>query len=213
MYRKYIKRMIDITGASLGLLLTSPVLLIVGICLFFVNDGKPFFYQSRPGKNGKLFRIIKFKTMNDKRDENGKLLSNRERTHRLGRLLRTMSIDELPQMINVLLGHMSFIGPRPLLEEYLSVYSPEQARRHDVRPGITGWAQVNGRNNLSWPQKLEHDVWYVDHVSLSFDLKIIWMTIQKVLRHEGVNTNENTTMNSFEIYCSQLKSNKENNGI
>lgn len=200
MYHKYFKRFFDVTGAITGLIITLPVLLIVGIILALVNRGTPFFYQFRPGKDGKIFRIIKFKTMNDKRDENGNLLPNKERIHRVGSLIRSMSLDELPQMVNVLLGQMSFIGPRPLLEKYLPLYSSEQARRHNVRPGITGWAQVNGRNAISWTQKFECDVWYVNNVNFMLDLKIVWMTVRKIILRDGINSDENTTMIPFDLY-------------
>ena len=208
MYRRYLKRIFDIIGSVMGLVLTSPVLFGVGIWLVIINRGSPFFFQPRPGLNGKVFSIIKFRTMNDKRDSQGKLLPGVERIHRIGRFLRATSIDELPQMINVLLGQMSFIGPRPLLKEYLPLYSTEQARRHDVRPGITGWAQVNGRNAISWIQKFEQDIWYVDHVNLSLDIKIVWMTIQKIMIRDGINANEYTTMIPFDVYYRQLDINK-----
>jgi lipopolysaccharide/colanic/teichoic acid biosynthesis glycosyltransferase len=206
MYRKCLKRFFDITGSALGLVLTSPILLATGILLAIVNQGSPFFFQHRPGKNGKIFRIIKFKTMNDKRSKNGELLPDVERIHQLGRLVRSTSIDELPQMINVLLGHMSFIGPRPLLKEYLPLYTVEQAHRHDVRPGITGWAQVNGRNAISWTQKFEYDIWYVNHVNFKLDFKIVWMTIQKIIIRDGINSDESTTMIPFDKYCRQSQS-------
>jgi len=206
MYRKFLKRLIDITGSISGLVLTSPVLLTTSILLAIINQGSPFFLQSRPGKKGKIFRIIKFKTMNDKRDKSGKLLPDVERIHKIGRLVRSTSIDELPQMINVLLGHMSFIGPRPLLKEYLPLYTAEHAHRHDVRPGITGWAQVNGRNAISWTQKFEYDIWYVNHVSLWLDIKIVWMTIQKIIIRDGINSNENTTMIPLDKYYRQSQS-------
>ncbi|WP_029906716.1 sugar transferase [Prevotella sp. 10(H)] len=204
MYRKYFKRVFDIMGAVLGLVVTFPILFVMGILLAIANNGSPFFYQYRPGKNGKIFRIIKFKTMHDKRNGNGELLPDSERMHRIGKFLRSTSIDELPQMINVLLGHMSFIGPRPLLTDYLPLYTAEQARRHNVRPGITGWAQVNGRNTISWAQKFEYDVWYVDNMSLKFDMKILWMTIQKIVIRDGVNANENITMVPFDVYKMQM---------
>ncbi|MDR2955184.1 MAG: sugar transferase [Prevotella sp.] len=206
MYSKFIKRILDIIGAVLGLILTLPVLLTVSILLVIVNNGCPFFFQYRPGKNGKIFRIIKFKTMSDKRDENGKLLPDSERIHSIGRFIRSVSVDELPQMINVLLGNMSFIGPRPLLQEYLSLYDPAQARRHDVKPGITGWAQINGRNTISWEQKFEYDVWYVDNINLKLDIKIICMTIQKIVTRYGIDSDENTTMIPFDVYYRQSKS-------
>lgn len=206
MYHKFLKRIFDIVGSVIGLILAFPILLVVGILLTVVNRGYPFFFQYRPGKNGKIFRIIKFKTMNDKRDSYGNLLPDCERLHRVGRFVRSASLDELPQMINVLLGDMSFIGPRPLLIEYLPLYTAEQARRHSVRPGITGWAQVNGRNAISWTEKFEYDVWYVDNLTLSFDIRIIWMTIQKIIIRDGINSNENTTMIPFDVYCQQMES-------
>jgi len=206
MYRNFIKRIFDIIGAIVGLVLSLPILLVTGIFLAVINNGSPFFCQYRPGKDGKIFRIIKFKTMNDKRDEHGKLLPDTERIHKVGRFVRSASIDELPQMINVLLGHMSFIGPRPLLKEYLPLYTAEQAYRHKVRPGITGWAQVNGRNVISWTQKFEYDVWYINHLNFKLDIKIIWMTILKIVIREGINSNENTTMIPFDTYCRQSQS-------
>lgn len=203
MYRKFFKRIFDIIGSTIGLILTSPVLLAVSVLLIIANHGSPFFYQFRPGKNGKLFRIIKFKTMNDKRDKNGKLLPDIERIYPIGKLIRSTSIDELPQMINILLGHMSFVGPRPLLKEYLPLYTTEQTRRHEVRPGITGWAQVNGRNAISWMKKFEHDIWYVDHISFKLDIKIMWITLQKVIIRDGINSDKNITMIPFDVYYQQ----------
>lgn len=203
MYRKFIKRLFDIVGSVTGLIITMPVLLFVSVILIFINRGSPFFYQSRPGRNGKIFRIVKFKTMNDKRDKSGKLLPNSERLHKTGRFIRSISVDELPQMINVLRGDMSFVGPRPLLVEYLPLYSARQASRHNVRPGITGLAQVNGRNSISWEQKLEYDACYVDNLSPALDIKIIFLTIVRVFTRQGVNANENTTMVSFSEYCRQ----------
>lgn len=205
MYRNCFKRIIDFTGALFGLTLSSPILIITCIWLAIINQGTPFFLQARPGKSGKIFKIIKFKTMNDKRDKNGQLLPDVERTHQAGRFVRSSSIDELPQMINVLLGEMSFIGPRPLLKEYLPLYTGEQARRHEVRPGISGWAQVNGRNAISWEQKFEYDVWYVDHISLKLDLQILWMTIRKTIQREGINSDSQTTMIPFDTYCQRLQ--------
>lgn len=209
MYRRSIKRTFDITGSILGLTLLSPILLFIGSLLAIANHGNPFFLQNRPGKNGKVFRIIKFKTMNDKRDKNGKLLPDFERIHRIGRFVRSASIDELPQMINVLFGQMSFIGPRPLLTEYLPLYTPEQIRRHNEKPGITGWAQVNGRNAISWEQKFEYDVWYVDHLSLQLDIKILWMTIKKIVIRDGINSDKDTTMIPFDMYYRQSQAKSE----
>ena len=193
-YTKHIKVVADFLVAFLLLSLLSPILIIVIIGLYFVNDGSPFFFQLRPGQNEKIFSIIKFKTMTDKRDAQGKLLSDSERLTRLGKLVRKSSVDELPQLLNVLKGDMSIIGPRPLLPEYLSLYTKNQARRHEVRPGITGWAQVNGRNAISWEEKFNFDVWYVENQSLTLDLKILLLTIKKVFAREGVNqTGEATT--------------------
>ena len=193
-YRNHIKVVLDFVVAFLLLSLLSPILIIVTIGLYFVNDGFPFFFQLRPGQNEKLFKIIKFKTMTDKRDAQGKLLPDSERLTRLGKLVRKSSVDELPQLLNVLKGDMSIVGPRPLLSEYLSLYTKHQARRHEVRPGITGWAQVNGRNAISWEEKFNFDVWYVENQSLTLDLNILLLTIKKVFAREGVNqTGEATT--------------------
>lgn len=203
MYRKFTKRFFDLLFSVLGLLAFAPLLLVVSLLLAIVNRGSPFFCQRRPGRNGIIFRIIKFKTMHDERDESGNLLPDAERVHAVGRLIRAASVDELPQMINVLKGDMSFIGPRPLLTAYLPFYSTGQARRHEVRPGITGWAQVNGRNAISWEQKFEYDVWYVDHLNLGSDLRIIGLTLRKILTREGIDADENTTMVPFDTYCLQ----------
>jgi undecaprenyl phosphate N,N'-diacetylbacillosamine 1-phosphate transferase len=167
------------------------------ILLWFANDGKPFFYQRRPGKHGRIFSILKFKTMNDKRGPDGELLSDAERLTPVGSFVRKTSLDELPQLVNVLKGDMSLIGPRPLLIEYLPRYNQRQARRHEVRPGITGWAQVNGRNRLDWPTRFEMDVWYVEHLSFWLDIKIVWMTIHKVFRAADINSTTNATMEKF----------------
>ncbi|ESU22162.1 putative UDP-galactose phosphate transferase [Flavobacterium enshiense DK69] len=187
----------DVLLSLTGLILLSPVFVVVTIGLFFVNNRKPFFIQNRPGKNEVLFKIIKFKTMNDKKDLEGNLLSDAQRLTAIGRLVRKTSVDEVPQLINVLLGDMSLIGPRPLLPEYLPLYNEFQKQRHAVRPGITGWAQVNGRNAIDWNQKFEYDVWYVRHLSLILDLKIIFMTIKKVFVPEGINADEVVTMEKF----------------
>ena len=193
-YRNHIKVVLDFVVAFLLMTLLSPILIIVTIGLYFVNDGSPFFFQLRPGQNEKLFKIIKFKTMTDKRDAQGKLLPDSERLTRLGKLVRKSSIDELPQLFNVLKGDMSIVGPRPLLPQYLPLYTKLQARRHEVRPGITGWAQVNGRNAISWEEKFNFDVWYVENQSLTLDLNILLLTIKKVFAREGVNqTGEATT--------------------
>ncbi len=170
----------------IGLVAASPVFLVVTLLLAIANQGRPFFFQLRPGRNGRIFRIVKFKTMNDKRDQQGNLLPDAQRLTPVGRFVRKTSLDEIPQLINVLKGDMSLIGPRPLLVEYLSLYSKEQSRRHEVRPGITGWAQVNGRNLMKLSKKFEHDVWYVDHLSFSLDLNIVFLTIANVLRSKDV---------------------------
>jgi lipopolysaccharide/colanic/teichoic acid biosynthesis glycosyltransferase len=189
MYNFFFKRIIDFIGSLIGLLLLSPLLILVTLGLYFVNDGKPFFFQFRPGNNGHLFRIIKFKTMNNKKDANGNLLSDAERLTPVGRFIRKTSLDEIPQLINVLRGDMSLIGPRPLLPDYLSLFNEFQNRRHEVKPGITGWAQVNGRNIISWKQKFEFDVWYVDNMSFKLDCKILFWTLKKVLFREDINLN------------------------
>lgn len=196
-YKTGVKRLIDFLLSLTGLIAASPVFLAVTLLLAIANNGKPFFFQSRPGKNGLIFRIVKFKTMNDKRDASGNLLPDDQRLTPVGRFVRKTSLDEIPQLINVLKGDMSLIGPRPLLVEYLPLYSPEQSRRHEVRPGITGWAQVNGRNTISWNQKFEYDVWYVDHLSFMLDVKILLMTILKVFKREGINQDGRATMERF----------------
>ena len=198
LYRDYIKRLLGFTIALVAIICLSPLLLVVTVWLHFANKGAgAFFFQERPGKNGKIFKIIKYKTMTDERDANGKLLPDEQRLTRVGRFVRATSIDELPQLINVLMGDMALIGPRPLLIKYLPLYSPEQARRHEVRPGITGWAQCNGRNAISWAEKFKLDVWYVDHCTLLTDLKIIFITIRKVLAHEGISQQGQATMEEF----------------
>jgi len=197
MYKSFIKRGIDFVAALVGLAVLSPVLLLVTLGLFLANQGKPFFFQLRPGKGGEIFKIIKFKTMNDKKDNNGNLLPDAQRLTPIGRFVRKTSLDEIPQLLNVLKGEMSLIGPRPLLVHYLHLYSKEQNRRHDVKPGITGWAQVNGRNAISWNKKFELDVWYVDHISFNLDLKILIMTIQKVIKSEGINAADAATIEPF----------------
>ena len=188
MYKSFFKRVLDCLAAFFGLAVLSPLFLFVIIGLFFANQGKPFFFQLRPGKDGIIFKIIKFKTMNDKKDVNGSLLSDGERLTSIGSFVRKTSLDEIPQLINVLKGNMSLIGPRPLLPEYLTLYNAVQQRRHDVKPGITGWAQVNGRNAISWKQKFEFDLWYVEHLSFRLDVKIFFLTLKKVLVREGINT-------------------------
>lgn len=186
LYRSFLKRWLDVLVAFTALLLLSPVFVLITVLLFIANSGKPFFLQPRPGKQGRVFRVIKYKTMNDRRDANGRLLPDEARLTAVGKFVRKTSLDEIPQLINVLKGDMSLIGPRPLLVDYLELYSPRQARRHEVRPGITGWAQVNGRNAISWTQKFELDVWYVDHLSFLLDVKILFMTVIKVFKSEGI---------------------------
>ncbi|MDF0718790.1 sugar transferase [Kaistella sp. PBT33-4] len=197
MYRNYIKRIIDFVAALVGLVVLSPVFLIVTAGLAFANGGRPFFFQRRPGKDGRIFKIVKFKTMTDGRDTQGNLLPDADRLTPIGTFVRKTSLDEIPQLINVLKGDMSLIGPRPLLPEYLPLYSPEQARRHEVRPGITGWAQVNGRNAISWEDKFKMDVWYVDHLSFGLDFKIIIMTVRKVFKSEGISAEGQATAERF----------------
>lgn len=197
MYKSFFKRFIDFTVALFALLILSPLFIIVMIGLYFANDGKPFFFQRRPGKNEKLFNIIKFKTMNDKKDAHGDLLSDAERLTPIGAFVRKTSLDELPQLINVLKGDMSLIGPRPLLPQYLPLYNDDQKRRHNVRPGITGWAQVNGRNAISWSKKFELDVWYVDHISFATDLKVFFTTFKKVFKSEGISQEGQVTAEAF----------------
>lgn len=198
MYSLFLKRFIDFVIVFCMLALIWPILLLVGIWLYFANKGAGvFFTQKRPGKNERIFKVIKFKTMTDKRGTDGKLLSDEKRLTEIGKFIRSTSIDELPQLFNVLKGDMALIGPRPLLPQYLPLYSKEQARRHEVRPGITGWAQVNGRNAISWKKKFELDVWYVDHCSFLLDLRIIFLTIKKVFVREGINSNTSVTMEPF----------------
>lgn len=197
MYNNFLKRFLDAVLSFLGLLLLSPVFLLVTLGLFFANNGKPFFIQDRPGKGGVIFKIIKFKTMNDKKDADGNLLSDAERLTAIGKLVRKTSLDEVPQLINVLKGDMSLIGPRPLLVQYLPLYNAEQKKRHEVRPGITGWAQVNGRNAISWQQKFEYDVWYVANISLKLDILILFKTIQKVFKGEGISGDAVATAEPF----------------
>lgn len=197
-YRTFFKRIIDFTIVFCVLLVIWPFLLLITIWLHFANKGAgAFFTQARPGKDGKIFKVIKFKTMTDERDADGNLLPDAERLTKVGRFVRSTSIDELPQLINVLKGDMALIGPRPLLPQYLPLYSKEQARRHEVRPGITGWAQVNGRNAISWTKKFELDVWYVDHCSFSLDVKIVFLTIKKVFMREGISQEGLATMEFF----------------
>ncbi|APY12413.1 sugar transferase [Seonamhaeicola sp. NFXS20] len=197
MYSIFIKRLIDFFAALIGFIILSPVFIVVTIFLFFSNNGKPFFLQQRPGKNEKIFSIIKFKSMNDKVDEHGNLLSYEQRITKVGAFIRKYSLDEIPQLINVIKGDMSLVGPRPLLVEYLPLYNEEQKLRHKVKPGITGWAQVNGRNTISWQKKFALDVWYVNNISILLDLKIIFLTIKRVVKKEGVNSSENLNMPVF----------------
>lgn len=200
MYKHFFKRLFDFCIALIALICISPILLVVTIWLHFANKGAgAFFFQERPGKEGKIFKVIKFKTMTDERDTDGNLLPDEKRLTKVGKFVRSTSIDELPQLVNVFKGDMSLIGPRPLLVQYLPLYSPEQARRHEVRPGISGWAQCHGRNAISWTEKFKLDVWYVDHVSLITDLKVIFITIKKVLFKEDINQvgGEWATMDPF----------------
>ena len=191
------KRILDLIISISGLFFLSPVFLIVTLGLFFANQGKPFFFQLRPGKNSKIFSIIKFKTMTDKKDLDGNLLSDSERLTKMGTFVRRTSLDEIPQLLNVIKGDMSLIGPRPLLVQYLHLYSDLQNRRHEVKPGITGWAQVNGRNAISWDKKFELDVWYVDNLSFSLDFRILLKTIQKVIKSEGITAADSATIEPF----------------
>ena len=197
-YTRYFKYPLDCLIAAFLILLTSPVLLSTILLLAIANRGSGiFFLQERPGKNGKIFRIIKFKTMNDRKDCRGNFLPDSLRMTPIGKIVRATSVDELPQLFNVLKGDMALIGPRPLLVQYLPLYNEEQARRHEVRPGITGWAQVNGRNAISWNKKFEYDVWYVDHLSFLLDCKIVWRTIKKVIIREGISSDTSVTMEPF----------------
>ena len=198
MYKRYFKRWLDFAIVFCVLLVMWPVLLVIAVWLHFANKGAgAFFTQARPGKDGKLFKVIKFKSMTDERDEDGQLLPDAQRLTAVGRFIRSTSLDELPQLLNVLKGDMALIGPRPLLPQYLPLYSKEQARRHEVRPGITGWAQVHGRNAISWTEKFKLDVWYVDHVSLLVDLEVVFLTIKKVLKREGISQEGQATMEMF----------------
>ena len=196
-YGNGIKRLMDFSLALAALVLLSAPFLLLALLLALANRGTPFFRQTRPGRGGRLFRIVKFKTMTDARDSRGELLPDEQRLTRAGALVRSLSLDELPQLFNVLAGQMSFIGPRPLLPEYLPLYTAEQARRHDVRPGITGWAQVNGRNAIGWERKFELDVWYVDHLSFLLDMRIIFLTLAKVVRRQGISAAGCATMEKF----------------
>ena len=189
MYNHFFKRLLDLLIALMALFIIWPLLLIITIALAIANKGAgAFFSQERPGKDGRLFKVIKFKSMTDERDADGNLLPNEQRITKVGSFIRKFSIDELPQLINVIKGDMSFVGPRPLMPRYLKLYNMEQARRHEVRPGITGWAQVNGRNSITWTEKFKLDVWYVDHCSLKLDIKILWKTVLNVLTHKGIDS-------------------------
>ena len=197
MYKNIIKPIFDFLLAIIGILLFAPLFVIFMITLYFANGGQPFFFQLRPGKGGKLFKIIKFKTMNDKRDAGGNLFPDAERLTKIGKFIRKTSLDEIPQLLNVIKGEMSLVGPRPLLPSYLELYNDFQRRRNEVKPGITGWAQINGRNHISWEKKFEYDVWYVDHVSFWLDFKILIITILKVLKSEGINEEGQATSEEF----------------
>ena len=196
-YKNFFKPVIDVVTALVALLLLSPVMLVIAVMLAVNNGGTPFFVQNRPGKNGKIFSIIKFKTMNNKKDAHGVLLPDYRRLTFMGKIVRKTSLDELPQLINVMKGEMSLVGPRPLLPEYLPLYNSEQKKRHDVKPGITGWAQVNGRNALSWEEKFAYDIEYVNHLSAALDAKIVFITLKKVVARHGVNANNYVTMEAF----------------
>ena len=199
MYRHFFKRFFDFWISLIALICISPILLVVAVWLHFANKGAgAFFFQERPGKDSKIFKVIKFKTMTDERDADGNLLPDAQRLTKVGKFVRSTSIDELPQLINVLKGDMALIGPRPLLVQYLPLYSPGQARRHEVRPGISGWAQCHGRNAISWTDKFKLDVWYVDHVSLLTDLKVIFITIKNVLMRKDINSATTATMEFFD---------------
>ncbi len=197
LYRNYLKRMIDFIIALVAMITLLPIFVVLIIILYFANDGNPFFCQQRPGLNERIFKIVKFKTMNDKKDSEGNLLSDAKRLTKVGAFVRKTSLDEIPQLINVLKGDMSIIGPRPLLPQYLQLYDEKQKRRHEVKPGITGWAQVNGRNAISWSKKFELDVWYVDNISFTTDLKVFFMTFMKVFKREGISADGHVTSQPF----------------
>lgn len=203
MYKLFLKRLLDIVISLIGIILVLPVIILLSILLLIVNKDKPFFIQSRPGKDNLIFKIIKFKTMNDNRDNNGNLLPDEQRLTPLGKFIRKTSLDELPQLFNVFYGNMSLIGPRPLMTEYLPLYSSTQNRRHEVKPGITGWAQVNGRNAISWNKKFEYDVWYVDNISLSLDFKILFFTFKKVFAINEISAEGHATMPPFSLEKNQ----------
>ena len=197
MYRNFVKRILDIIISGIALLCFCPIILVLIAILMIANKYSAFFVQERPGKDGKIFKLVKFKTMTDKTDSDGNLLPDDKRLTKIGTIIRSTSLDELPQLWNVLKGDMSLIGPRPLLIQYLPLYSSEQARRHEVKPGITGWAQINGRNAITWKQKFEYDVWYVDNISFTLDLKILWLTFKKVVARENINSATSATMEYF----------------
>ena len=197
MYKIHIKSITDFCISLLLLIVASPILILITLLLFFSNKGKPFFFQLRPGKNDKIFKIIKFKTMKDKKESEGNLLSDEKRLTKVGAFVRKTSLDEIPQLINVIKGDMSLIGPRPLLPEYLPLYNDFQKRRHEVKPGITGWAQVNGRNLISWQQKFDYDIWYVENISFLLDCKIVFLTIKKVFKREGICAENSVSAEAF----------------
>lgn len=197
MYKHFFKRLFDFLVALVAFIVLSPIFIILTLLLLIANNGSAFFFQERPGKHGKIFKVFKFKTMNDKKDAEGNLLPDADRLTSLGKFIRKTSLDEIPQLVCVILGDMSLVGPRPLLKEYLPLYNERQKRRHEVTPGITGWAQVNGRNAISWEQKFEYDVWYVDHLSFMLDMKILLMTIQKVVKPTGISSDTSVTMEKF----------------
>jgi len=197
MYKRFLKQIIDFIIAFKAMVVLSPILLVVVILLALANKGNPFFFQNRPGKDERIFKIVKFRTMTNERDQNGNLLPDADRLTGIGKFVRKTSIDEIPQLINVLMGDMSLIGPRPLLPEYLPIFDERQKKRHSVRPGITGWAQVNGRNAISWNKKFEYDVWYVENLSFTLDMKILFRTIKKVIISEGINTQDMATTEPF----------------
>ncbi len=197
MYREVFKRMLDLLLSCAGFVALLPVFVVLTLLLYISNGGQPFFFQKRPGRHGRSFLVIKFKTMNDKRGTDGELLPDADRLTAVGSFVRRTSLDEIPQLLNVIKGDMSLIGPRPLLMEYIPLYSKEQARRHEVRPGITGWAQVNGRNAISWEKKFELDVWYVDHLSFLLDMHILLLTLKKVVKSEGISQDGQATMQRF----------------
>jgi undecaprenyl phosphate N,N'-diacetylbacillosamine 1-phosphate transferase len=197
MYKKFFKRLVDLVFATIALVILSPIILIITLVLYILHSGKPFFFQVRPGKNARSFTVIKFKTMNGRTGKDGHLLPDAERLTAFGSFIRKTSLDEIPQFLNVIIGDMSLVGPRPLLIQYLPLYNDIQKRRHEVRPGITGWAQVNGRNAINWSQKFEYDIWYIDYLSFGLDLKIIWVTIVKVFKSEGISQEGHVSMERF----------------